>query len=305
MQKTSLPVYLNLTVIYLVWGSTFLGVRYTLEVLPPVLASSMRFLVGGIILLLVAVLWRMAKNQRPVLPTLQQTWGAAQVGIMLVGIGNTALSYAIKFMPTGLVALLVATLPIWTVVLDFALFSKLRPHKLTVTGLLLGIVGMGVLLNPFAGLNTSDLVWFPAVLVLIGSMSWAYGSLRAPYLTMPPPLQSTAIQMLAGGIFALIISTFTEPDALFAISRMNHATYLAMGYLIFIGSFVGYSSYNWLMRNAPPALVSTYAYVNPVIAIILGWLFLNESLSGHTLTASAIILTGVALITLGRRYANR
>lgn len=304
MQKNSLPVYLNLLVIYLVWGSTFLGVRYALEVLPPILASSLRFLVGGVILLLIAVLWRLAKGMRPVLPNGRQTLGAVQVGVMLVGVGNTALSYAIKFMPTGIVALLVATLPIWTVVLDFLLFSKLRPHKLTVTGLLLGIFGMAVLLNPFSGLNTSDLVWFPAVLVLIGSVSWAYGSLRAPHLTMPPPLQSTAIQMLAGGIFALIISTFTEPDAWEAISRMNLRTYLAMGYLIFIGSFLGYSSYNWLMRNASPALVSTYAYVNPVVAIILGWLFLNESLSGRTLTASAIILTGVVLITLGRRMSK-
>ncbi len=304
MQKNSLPVYLNLLVIYLVWGSTFLGVRYALEVLPPILASSLRFLVGGVILWLMAVLWRLVKGMRPVLPNGRQTLGAVQVGIMLVGIGNTALSYAIKFMPTGIVALLVATLPIWTVVLDFVLFSKLRPHKLTVTGLVLGIFGMAVLLNPFSRLNTSDLVWFPALLVLMGSVSWAYGSLRAPHLTMPPPVQSTAIQMLAGGIFALAISTFTEPDAWEAVSRMNLRTYLAMGYLIFIGSFLGYSSYNWLMRNAPPALVSTYAYVNPVVAIILGWLFLNESLSGRTIAASAIILTGVVLITLGRRMSR-
>lgn len=305
MQKTSIPVYLNLMVIYLVWGSTFLGVRYALEVLPPVLASSLRFLVGGVILLLITVVWRLAKGMCPILPNWQQTLGAVQVGVMLVGIGNTALSYAIKFMPTGLVALLVATLPIWTVVLDFLLFSKLRPHRLTITGLVLGILGMAALLNPFSELHTSDLVWFPAVLVLIGSASWAYGSLRAPHLTMPPPLQSTAIQMLAGGTFALIISSLTEFDAWEAVSRMSLKTYLAMGYLIFIGSFLGYTSYNWLMRNAPPALVSTYAYVNPVVAIILGWLFLNESLSGRTLAASAITLTGVVLITLGRKLAAR
>lgn len=302
MQKTSLPVYLHLTIIYLVWGSTFLGVRYALEVLPPVLASALRFLVGGSILLLVDLAWQMLKRRRPILPEGRQIFGAVQVGVMLVGVGNTALSYAIKFMPTGIVALLVATLPIWTVVLDYTLFSKLRPHKLTVAGLILGIAGMGILLNPFAGLQTSDLAWFPALLVLFGSVSWAYGSLRAPHLQMPPPLQSIAVQMLAGGTFALIISAFTESDAWASVSRMNLTTFLAMGYLIFIGSFMGYSSYNWLMRNAPPALVATYAYVNPVVAIILGWLFLNESLSGRTLTASAIILTGVVMITLGRRH---
>ncbi|MCS7019298.1 MAG: EamA family transporter [Cytophagales bacterium] len=305
MQKTSLPIYLNLTVIYLVWGSTFLGVRYALEVLPPVLASSLRFLVGGSILFFVAMAWQILKKQPPILPTFQQTWGAVQVGILLVGMGNTALSYAIKFMPTGLVALLVATLPVWTVVLDFLLFSKLRPHRLTVAGLGLSMIGMGVLLNPFSGINRTDLVWFPAILVLVGAISWAYGSLRAPHLQMPPPLQSTAIQMLAGGTFALIISAFTEIEAWQSVENMTLTTYLAMGYLIFIGSFLGYSSYNWLMHHAPPALVATYAYVNPVVAIFLGWLFLNESLSKRALIASAIILTGVMLITLGKRYTRR
>jgi len=304
VKKTSFLVYLNLTIVYLVWGSTFLGVRYTLEVLPPILSSSLRFLVGGAILLLITTTWRLAKGMRPLLPKWRQTLSAVQVGIMLVGIGNTALSYAIKFMPTGLVALLVATLPIWTVVLDFTFFSKLQPHKFTVTGILLGILGITALLNPFAGLDASDLVWYPAVLVLIGSASWALGSLRAPHLSMPPALQSTAIQMLSGGVFALLISSFTELSAWESIAQMNLKTYLAMGYLIFIGSFLGYSSYNWLMRNAPPALVSTYAYVNPIVAIILGWLFLNESLSRQNLIASAVILSGVVLITLGRRMSR-
>lgn len=288
-------IFANLAIVYVVWGSTFLGVRYAIEVLPPLLASSIRFLLGGAILFVFTLL------RGYVLPTFKQWRSAAWVGLLLSGIGNSAVAYALKFMPTGLVALLVATLPVWMVVLDYLFFSKQKPAILTTFGLVVGLFGMYILLNPTASLNRQEVVLWPALLVFLGSIAWAWGSIQSPYLSMPPQIQSTAIQMLAGGVFALTASLLVEPNGMATLSKMTTQTYLALTYLICIGSFVGYSAYVWLINHATPSLTATYAYVNPVVAMILGWFLLNETLSSRTLVASSIILGGVVLITLGQK----
>jgi len=288
-----------LAIVYLVWGSTFLGVRYAIEVLPPLLASAIRFLIGGAILFVLTLLRGYS------LPSFRQWRSAAWVGFLLSGIGNCAVAYALKFMPTGLVALLVATLPVWMVVLDYLFFAKQKPTIVTIFGLAVGLIGMYILLNPAANLKNQEVVLWPAFLVFVGSICWAWGSIQSPYLAMPPQMQATAVQMLAGGTFALIVSTIVEPNGMAAIAQMNTQTYWAMAYLIVIGSFVGYSAYVWLINNAPPSLTATYAYVNPVVAMLLGWLFLNETLSARTLVASAVILGGVILITIGRKKTLR
>ena len=263
--------------------------------LPPLLASALRFLIGGSLLFSFTLL----RGQS--IPALKQWRSAAWVGLLLSGIGNCAVAYALKFMPTGLVALLVATLPAWMVVLDFLFFSKQKPSALTVVGLVVGLIGMYILLNPTATLTQREIPFWPAFLVFSGSIAWAWGSIQSPYLEMPSQVQSTAIQMLAGGIFALTVSLITEPNGYATIAQMTTQTYLAMTYLIFVGSFVGYSAYVWLINHAPPTLTATYAYVNPVVAIFLGWIFIGETLSTRSLIASAVVLGGVVLITLGRR----
>jgi drug/metabolite transporter (DMT)-like permease len=292
---SQLTVFLNLAIVYVVWGSTFLGVRYAIDVLPPLLTNTFRFLIGGIILFAFTLL------RGHGIPKLKEWRSAAWVGLLLSGMGNSAVAYALKFMPTGLVALLVATLPAWMVVLDYLFFAKQKPSALTIFGLIVGLLGMYILLNPTATLNTQEVVLWPAALIFLGSISWAWGSLQSPYLTMPSQVQSTAIQMLAGGVFSLIMSLLLEPNALNTLPQMTAQTYWALAYLIFIGSFVGYSAYVWLINNAPPTLTATYAYVNPVVAMFLGWLFLNETLSQRTLIASVVILGGVILITVGRK----
>ncbi|TAE39197.1 MAG: EamA family transporter [Runella slithyformis] len=288
-------IFANLAIVYVVWGSTFLAVRYAIDVLPPLLASAIRFLLGGTILFTFTLLRGYG------IPNFKQWRSAAWVGLLLSGIGNSAVAYALKFMPTGLVALLVATLPVWMVVLDYLFFSKQKPSILTSFGLVVGLFGMYILLNPTASLNRQEVVFWPACLVFLGSIAWAWGSIQSPYLSMPSQIQSTAIQMLAGGAFALTASLLVEPNGTASIAKMTSQTYCAMAYLIFVGSFVGYSAYVWLINHATPSLTATYAYVNPVVAMLLGWLLLNETLSSRTLMASAIILGGVVLITLGRR----
>jgi drug/metabolite transporter (DMT)-like permease len=289
-------VIINLLIVYFVWGSTFLGVRYAIDVVPPLMTSAIRFLVGGSLLFGFTIL------RGHGLPTAKQWRSGLWVGLLLSGIGNCVVAYAIGQMPTGLVALQVATLPGWIVGLDYLFFAKKRPSNLTIIGLLVGLVGMYVLLNPFGNSTKREIPLLIAALVFVGSITWSWGSLQAPYLEMPTNIfQTTAVQMLGGGLFAITASLIFEPQAFDSFSKMTTQTYAAITYLIFIGSFVGYSAYVWLIQYSPPTLTATYAYVNPVVAIFLGWLLIDEKLSQRAIIASVIVLVGVVLITLGRK----
>ncbi|MCU0339709.1 MAG: EamA family transporter [Spirosomaceae bacterium] len=294
-----LTLWANLLAVYIIWGSTFLGVKYAIEVIPPLLNNALRFLIGGVVLFGFTLLQRKGN------PTLKQWLSAAWVGVLLSGIGNCAVAYAIRFMPTGLVALMVATLPGWMVTIDYLFFGKQKPSWLTITGLAIGLVGMYILLNPLEAVSQREVPLWPAFLILLGSVTWAWGSIQSPYLDMPSQAQTTAIQMLAGGLFSLLMSFLAEPNALATLSQMTLKTYLSLGYLIFIGSFVGYSAYVWLLHHAPPSLTATYAYVNPIVAMILGWIFIGETLTSRALVASTVVLTGVVLITVGRRVSSK
>ena len=295
--SSSLKLWVNLLLVYVIWGSTFLGVRYALETLPPLLTNTIRFLVGGVLLFAFTMLRGYG------IPSLKQWLSAAWVGVLLSGIGNCAVAYAIGYMPSGLVALLVATLPGWMVGLDYYFFARQKPSWITVLGLGVGLVGMYILLNPFGQEHTREIPLWPAFMVFIGSITWAWGSLQSPYLDMPPRMQTTAIQMLGGGVFSLVMSLALEPKMSESLSHITTQTYFSLAYLIVMGSFVGYSAYVWLLHHAPPTLTATYAYVNPVVAIILGALFIHEVPSSRSLVASAVVLAGVVLITLGRRFS--
>lgn len=291
--KTQLII--SLVLVYFIWGSTFLAVKYAIVELPAMLLSGIRFFVGGIILFVFTIL------QGKGFPSQKQWLGAGLVGLLLSGIGNSAVANALNFMPSGLVALLVATLPAWMIILDFFFFSRKKPHFIAIIGLFLGFVGMGYLLYPSlvkSKVESADVLIFPSILVFIGSIAWAWGSLLSPNLQKPKsPLQSTSIQMIVGGIFSLILSYFIESNQLEMIKNMSFQTYKAMAYLIFIGSFVGYTAYVWLINNAPAQITATYAYVNPIVAIVLGWIFLDEELTMNSYIASGIILLGVILMT--------
>ncbi len=257
--------------------------------------STIRFEVAGICLFLFSLL------RRQPLPNWPQVRSAIIIGILLSGFATTFVGYAIKFMPTGLVALLVGMLPIWVVLIDYLFFSKQKPGGYTLVGLGIGLLGMLVLINPFSVGNTTELVFWPTFLVVFAGISWAYGSLLSVKLPMPRQLQSSAIQLMAGGVIAGIFSFIAEPEAIAQLPKMTHETYLALAYLIVVGSFIGYSAFTWLTANAAPELIATYAYVNPVVAMLLGWIFIGEKLTLRTLIASSIVLMGVVLITIGRR----
>ncbi|UTA68361.1 EamA family transporter [Emticicia sp. 21SJ11W-3] len=293
--KTKLIIALGL--VYVVWGSTFLGMKYAIEVLPPMMVSCLRFLTGGI-LLFIFTLWKGYG-----IPDFKEIRNAAVVGVTLSGIGNCTVAYALRFMPSGLVALLVATLPAWMIMLDFLFFSKAKPTFIGLIGLVIGLFGMAYLLDPMNPANTAnrEVAVFPALLVFAGSVAWAFGSLKSPYMSLPKPVQSTAIQMITGGCFSLVMSLIFEENHVQAFRNMTQETWLALIYLIVVGSYIGYSAYLWLINNAPPQVTATYAYVNPVVAFFLGWIFKGEVLTPRSLVASAIVLTGVILMTMGRK----
>ncbi|SKA43914.1 Permease of the drug/metabolite transporter (DMT) superfamily [Chitinophaga eiseniae] len=289
----SSKTFLYLLAVYIIWGSTYLGLKIATETVPPFLLSALRFFVAGGILLAIGY----SKERR--IPTRQQLLSAIFVGVLLIGIGNTTVALAVHHMPSGLVALLVAAMPAWFVGLDWAFFSKKRPSLLTALGIVLGFVGLFLLFNPFAAAHaTRSFPLWPILVVVTGSISWATGSLLVQRLSMPTQMISTAIQMLAGGAFSLLVSALLEPGAWGTLPGMSQRSWLAYIYLVMIGSLIGYTSYSWLTRNAPPRLTSTYAYVNPVVAMFLGWAIGNEVVDSMVGASAAIVIAGVVLMTL-------
>ena len=287
--KTKLIIALGL--VYVIWGSTFLATKVALKTLTPMLLIAIRFTVGGFGLLAFTFI------KREALPTKKQLYNACFIGILLSGLGNGSLAFAIQFIPSGIVALFASAIPIWMFIINYLGFEKKKASKSGMIGLFLGFFGLVYLIDPMASLR-QNIPIFPVLVVVFGSISWAYASVKTKDLDLPKSrLQSAGIQMFAAGIFALLGSLLIENGQILALQNTSISTIWAVGYMIFIGSYVGYLSFMWLVSNAPLSLVSTYAYVNPIVALILGWLFLGEPITPRTIMASAIILSGVMLIT--------
>ncbi|MFX1708370.1 EamA family transporter [Chitinophaga sp. CC14] len=284
-----------LLAVYIIWGSTYLGMKIATKVVPPFLLSSMRFLVAGGILLLVGCL------REKTWPNRQQFISACFIGVLLIGVGNTTVAVAVHYMPSGIVALIVAAMPAWIMGMDWAFFSKQRPSVMTMLGIVVGFIGLFLLFNPFAHHETRQFPLWPVIVIVVGNICWAVGTLLVQRLPMPTQITSTAIQMLAGGIFSLLMSFVLEPGGLGTLPLMTAEAWQAYLYLVLIGSLVGYTSYSWLSKNAPPRLTSTYAYINPIVALFLGWAIGNEAITSLVGIAAAIVICGVVLMTLGRK----
>ncbi|MBC9933307.1 EamA family transporter [Chitinophaga qingshengii] len=285
--------FLYLLAVYIIWGSTYLGIKFATESVPPFLLSALRFFLAGCILLGIGY-WK----ERSI-PAWQQIRAAIFVGVLLIGVGNTTVALAVHYMPSGLVALIVAAMPAWFMGLDWAFFSKKKPSLLTILGIVLGFLGLFLLFNPFSAAHaTRSFPLWPIPVIVTGSICWATGSLFVQRLPMPAQMTSTAIQMLAGAVFSLLVSFCLEPGAWSTLPGMSQRSLLAYIYLVMIGSLVGYTSYSWLTRNAPPRLTATYAYVNPVVAMFLGWAVGNEVIDSMVGVSAAIVIAGVVLMTL-------
>ena len=281
--------------IYVIWGSTFLGIRYAIETMPPFLMAGTRFVIAG------AMLYAWAAIREGARPTWRQWVNAAIVGALLLTIGNGAVSWAEQFIPSGLAALVVAITPLWMVIFEWMRPGGDRPNRRILGGLALGFLGLVLLIGPADILGASNVDPRSAMVLLMGTLAWAGGSIYSRSLSLPRSARlSTAMQMLAAGAFLLLVGMIAGEPSRVSLDAMSLRSLLAVAYLIIFGSIIGFTAYSWLLTVSSAARVSTYAYVNPVVALLLGWAIADEPLGPRTILAACVVLTGVALITLAR-----
>jgi drug/metabolite transporter (DMT)-like permease len=283
-------IALAFAAVYVLWGSTYLGIRVGVETIPPFLLAGVRHLTAGTLMFL----WLRSRGAPR--PTLRHWRSAAIIGgLMLVG-GNGLVTWAERTVPSGLAALIVASVPIWMTLID-ALQHRQRPHGVLIVGLAMGILGIGLLVAPGSLGGGTHVDPLGAAALLSAALFWAIGSLYSRKAALPSSVfLATAIEMLAGGALLLVTSAATREWAGFSLAAVSLRSLLALGYLIVAGSLLGFSAYVFLLSATTPARVSTYAYVNPVVAVFLGWLLLSEPVSARMLIAAAIIVAAVALI---------
>ena len=297
-RRTGLPIQLiaAMAAVYIVWGSTYLGIKVALESFPPMLLGSIRFLMAGIAL----YAWT-ATRERSARPT-RREWGAAALaGTLMLFAGNGAVTWAEQRIDTGVAALLVASVPLWMALLA-RLFQGERLRRGAVVGLLVGFVGVAVLVRP----SGDNVALWPSLLVLGGAFGWAMGSIYVRRAPMPSnPLRGTSMQMIAAGLVFGVTGLVAGEGARLDVGDVTWRAAGAMLYLAVFGSIVAFSAYSWLLRNAKPSVVSTYAYVNPFVAVLLGAIVLSEPVTGTMALAGALIIVGVALIvTPGRAHRS-
>ena len=277
--------------VYVVWGSTYLAIRFAIETIPPFVVAGSRHVVAG------ALLYAWARARGAAAPSPVQWLTAAGLGALMLLGGNGAVTWAEQRVPSGLAAVIVATVPLWIVLLEGE-----RPTPRVVLGLVMGLAGIGLLVGPgeIAGAGRIDPVG--AAVLVGGSLSWAIGSLRGRTAQLPAsPQASTAAQMLTGGGLLLVLGLAAGELPRLLASEVSPRSLSAVAYLVVFGSLIGFSAYVWLMRVSTPARVATYAYVNPVVAVSLGVAFGGEPLTLRTLLASAIIVLAVVAIVRAPR----
>ncbi|HYZ10883.1 MAG TPA: EamA family transporter [Actinomycetota bacterium] len=293
-QASSASVWAALVAVYIVWGSTYLAIRVTVETIPPLLSAAVRFLIAGAILYALTIRRGDAAGDRP----RAVHWrSAAVIGALMLFGGNGLVSVAEQRVPSGLASLIIASVPLWMVVIRAGVLRE-RVRWMETAGLVLGFGGIVLLADPFGG-GGADLIGVGTLLV--AALAWASGSLFARRAQLPSrPLVGTAMEMLMGGVVLMVVATITGEWADLDVGAISLESLLGVGYLIVFGSLVGFASYVWLLRSARTSLVSTYAYVNPIVAVFLGWAILGEAITARTFVAGAVIVTAVALIVSAR-----
>ena len=291
MSSHRLRTILAFAAIYIIWGSTYLAIRFAIDTLPGFVMAGVRFVGAG------TVLYALARRRGAPRPTHLHWRGAVIVGALMLLGGNGGVVWAEQRVPSGLAAVLIATVPLWVALLDW-LWRGTRPGGRVLAGLALGLAGIALLVGPgeLAGSRGVDLLG--AGVLLFASLSWAIGSIYTRSAGLPPsPLLATAMEMLAGGVLLLVADLVTGQVAELDLGSVSLRSVLALAYLIAFGSLVAFTAYVWLLRVTTPARAATYAYVNPVVAVLLGWALAGEPLTPRTLLAAGVIVGAVVLIT--------
>jgi drug/metabolite transporter (DMT)-like permease len=298
-----ITIILAFAALYLIWGSTYLGILFAIRAIPPLLMAGSRFFLAGLIMLGIAQLQGSRKT------SFAEWRSALIVGTCLLFFGNGGVTIAEQWVPTGLASLLVATVPIYITLLDWLSGSAPRPSGLVLLGLAGGFLGIVILVGP---------AWFAPVgvagghlgagmaILLFGSLVWSIGSLYSRRSTnTASPIFFSGQTMVCGGGLMFITGLVIGEMRAFHFRNLNPLSLGAFAYLVLIGAIVGYTAYIWLLRHCDPAKVATYAYVNPVVAVLLGAFFAGEHLSGRTILAAAIIIGSVALVISAPRDRSK
>ena len=287
--------WISLWTVYLIWGSTYFAIAYVIESMPPLLAMGIRFLIAGLLLASIVSLRQGVGELRIPRAELRST---LLMGFLLLGFGIGTVSIAQAYVPSGIVALIIAALPLWIAI--FRTISGERLAKVSWLGLMIGFAGVALLLKPGSITPVSDIenskLFLFMLLVLLGNVGWALGTFLAPRFALPQnTLVFTAYEMLAGGI-SLTLAGFVKGESISDFLDATSWSWLWFVYLIVFGSIAAYTAYLWLVANAPVSLTATYAYVNPIIAVALGALFLDELITSAYAIGGLIILIGVILV---------
>lgn len=284
-----------LLMVYLFWGGTYLGMKIAIESMPPFIMAGVRFFLAGAVLLLIGR-WRGAE-----MPSVQEWRGAGIVGALLLLGGNGVVAWAELRLPSAIASLLVATVPLWILVFNWVGGSRQKPTLGVLAGILVGLSGVAVLVVHPGGGEEKGVDTIGILALLFASVSWSFGSLYSRTAKLPAsPLMSTALQMIGGGILLSIASLFLDDWSKLHLTQISLRSWIAFAYLVVFGSILAYTAYIWLLKNAEPSLVSTYAFVNPIVAVFLGWLLADEQLTAQSWVAAAMIIAAVAIITMFR-----
>jgi len=298
VQSHRVAVVVSFLSIYLIWGSTYLAIRYAVETIPPLYTAGIRHLIAGTILLA----WCVAKRLRP-------TWAQVRASIIIGAFfflgGHGTLHWAEQKVPSGLASLIIASEPLWVFLLSAIAARQWRMNGTLLAGIILGFGGVGLLMGRSA-LTSGPGVFVGAMAVLLGAFSWSVGIVysRRSHLSGHPLLLS-ALSLLAGSIQLLLAGTMVHEYRRFSLATISLRSWLALVYLILFGSVVAFTAYNWLLEHYSPTLVATHTYVNPLVAVLLGWLFAGEAVTFNVILSTAMVIGAVMLVDRGTARLQR
>jgi len=285
--------------VYLIWGSTYLAIKYAIETIPTFMMAGVRFLVAGGVLYIAARLMPGYEKPKAI------HWRTSFiVGTLLLGFGNGFVVLAEHYISSSMTALLIASNPFWMVTLGWLFMGRGKPNYKVALGLLVGFFGVAMLIlgRGDSGGSGENAQLLGIALVVVATIGWAFGSLYGAVAPTPKSnVLASGMQMLSGGSVLAVVSLVSGEWRTFDYHAVSGVSWVALVYLIFVGALVAYSAYSWLLQNASPSMVSTYAYVNPVVAVVLGWAIAGESMTAQMLIGAAIIVASVALITLNNK----
>ena len=292
-----LAVIAAFAALYVVWGSTYLAIRYAVDTIPPLYTAGMRHLAAGLILLV----WCAAKKLRP---TLAQIRASVVIGALFFLIGHGSLHWAERHVPSGLAALIIAIEPIIVFILFSLAARQWRVNATLLAGVVLGLAGVGLLLGRSLLVSTPGMAW-GGIAILFGAISWSAGIVYSRRSKLSgSPLLLSALSLLSGALLLVLAGTALGEYRGFSLSAVSARSWWALGFLILFGSVITFTAYNWLLEHFSPTLVATHTYVNPIVAVFLGWWFAGEAVTLNVLLATAIIIVAVMLVDRGTTQLN-